>query len=169
MQILIWVDHHMSKDTSSSVATPILVATPTSTPPPLQPRLQSHVPQRGEVLSHPTSLTAWDREFVQKNKDEIYELLLVNTYSLKWNPSIAATLGEQNVSRCIGVVFIEGLFCGTWVPGCYTEVAFIQGWPLRGVPLYWDKSVANTVQCYNSSITHNDCMLNVQNFRCSQN
>ncbi len=25
---------------------------------------------------------------------------------------------------------------GTWVPGRYTEVAFIQGWPLRGVPLY---------------------------------
>ncbi len=41
----------------------------------------------------------------------------------------------------IGVAFIEGLFCtncsfGTWVPGRYIEVAFIQGWPLRGVPLY---------------------------------
>ncbi len=23
---------------------------------------------------------------------------------------------------------------GTWVPGRYTEVAFIQGWLLRGVP-----------------------------------
>ena len=41
----------------------------------------------------------------------------------------------------IGVAFIEGLFCtncsfGTWVPGRYIEVAFIQGWPLRGVLLY---------------------------------
>ncbi len=26
-------------------------------------------------------------------------------------PSIAATLGEQNVGRYIGVAFIEGLFC----------------------------------------------------------
>ncbi len=25
---------------------------------------------------------------------------------------------------------------GTWVPGRYTEVTFIQGWPLRGAPLY---------------------------------
>ncbi len=57
-------------------------------------------------------------------------------------PSIAATFGEQNFGRYIGVAFIEGLFCtncsfGTWVPGRYTEVAFIQGWLLRGVPLYW--------------------------------
>ncbi len=61
---------------------------------------------------------------------------------IQWSPSIAATLGEQNVGRYIGVAFIEGLFfntnCsfGTWVPGRYTEVAFIQGWPLRGFPLY---------------------------------
>ncbi len=27
------------------------------------------------------------------------------------NPSIAATLGEQNFGRYIGVAFIEGLFC----------------------------------------------------------
>ncbi len=38
----------------------------------------------------------------------------------------------------IGVAFIEGLFSThkvfIWdrVPGCYTEMAFIQGWPLRG-------------------------------------
>ncbi len=59
------------------------------------------------------------------------------------NSSIAATLGEQNLGRYIGVAFIEGLFnlytncsIGTCVPGRYTEVAFIEGWPLRGVPLY---------------------------------
>ncbi len=57
-------------------------------------------------------------------------------------PSIAATLGEQHFGRYIGVAFIEELFLytncsfGTWVPGRYTEVAFIQGWALRGVPLY---------------------------------
>ncbi len=62
--------------------------------------------------------------------------------SRQWNPSIAATLGEQHFGRYIGVAFIEGLFLytncsfGTWVPGRYTEVAFIQGWQLRGVPLY---------------------------------
>ncbi len=31
--------------------------------------------------------------------------------SIQWNPSIAATLGEQNFGRYIGVAFIEGLFC----------------------------------------------------------
>ncbi len=60
------------------------------------------------------------------------------TQYMQWNPSIAATLGEQNVGRYIGVAFIEGLFLpncsfGTWIPA---EVAFIQGWLLRGVPLY---------------------------------
>ncbi len=51
-----------------------------------------------------------------------------------------------NVDRYIGVAFIEGLFCthcsfGTWVPGRYTEVTFIQGWPLRGVPLYSETTI----------------------------
>ncbi len=30
---------------------------------------------------------------------------------LQWNPSIAATLGEQHFGRYIGVAFIEALFC----------------------------------------------------------
>ncbi len=35
-----------------------------------------------------------------------------------------------------GVVLYTNCSFGTWVPGRYTEVAFIQGWPLRRVPLY---------------------------------
>ncbi len=35
-----------------------------------------------------------------------------------------------------GVVLHTTCSFGTWIPGRYTEVAFIQGWPLRGVPLY---------------------------------
>ena len=54
--------------------------------------------------------------------------MLINAELLQWNPSIAATIGEQNVGRYIGVVFIEGLFCTQTVhlgpgPGRYTEVA----------------------------------------------
>ncbi len=52
--------------------------------------------------------------------------------------TVAATLGEQNFGRYIGVAFIEGLFCTQTVrlgPGLLAEVAFIQGWPLREVPL----------------------------------
>ncbi len=43
--------------------------------------------------------------------------------------------------RYIGVAFIEGLFSTQTVhlgPGCLaviSQLAFIQGWPLRGVPL----------------------------------
>ncbi len=61
---------------------------------------------------------------------------------VQWNLSIAATLGEQHFGRYIGVAFIEGLFCTQTVhlgPGCLaviSRLAFIQGWPLRGVPLY---------------------------------
>ena len=50
-------------------------------------------------------------------------------FLIQWNPSIAATQGEQHFGRYIGVAFIEVLFCtqtvhsfGTWVPGHYAEV-----------------------------------------------
>ncbi len=51
---------------------------------------------------------------------------------IQWNPSIAATLGEQHFGRYIGVAFIEGLFCtncsfGTWVPGRYIAVGLYSG------------------------------------------
>ncbi len=64
------------------------------------------------------------------------KLLTVLYVYVQWNPFIAATLGEQNFGR--GVAFIGGVVlytnCSfvTWVP---TEVAFIQWWPLRGIPL----------------------------------
>ncbi len=67
----------------------------------------------------------------------------IRTFSviiLQWNSSIAATLGGNFFGRYIGVAFIKGLYTncsfGTWIPGRYTEVTFIHGWPLRGVPLY---------------------------------
>ncbi len=52
--------------------------------------------------------------------------------------TVAATLGEQSFGCYIGMAFIEGLFCTQTVglgPGFLAEVAFIQGWPLGGVPL----------------------------------
>ncbi len=61
---------------------------------------------------------------------------------LQWNPSIAATLGEQHFGHYTEVAFIERLFCTQTVhfgPGRYnyiSQLAFIQWWPLRGVPLY---------------------------------
>ncbi len=56
-----------------------------------------------------------------------------------WNPSIAATLGEH-----------FGRGCTQTVPGCLSQLAFIQGWPLRGVPLYTVR-VENFVQFKNLS------------------
>ncbi len=50
----------------------------------------------------------------------------------------AATLGDQHFGRYIEVAFIDGLFCAQTVhlgPGCLAvtlQLAFIQGWPLRG-------------------------------------
>ncbi len=54
-------------------------------------------------------------------------------------PSIAATLREQHFRGGLywGVVLYTNCSFVTWVPGCYIAVAFIQGWPLRGVPLYY--------------------------------
>ncbi len=55
---------------------------------------------------------------------------------VQWNPSIAASLGEQHFGRYIGVAFIEGLFWYTKTvhlgPGCLAvilQLAFIQWCP----------------------------------------
>ena len=48
-------------------------------------------------------------------------LLQSDAIVVQWNPSIAATLGEQHFGRYTGVAFIEGLFCTQTVclgPGC---------------------------------------------------
>ncbi len=47
-------------------------------------------------------------------------------YSVQWNTSIAATLGEQHSGRYIGVAFIEGLFSQTvhLGPGCLAVVLY---------------------------------------------
>ncbi len=51
-------------------------------------------------------------------------------------------IGDQHFGHYTEVAFIEGLFCTQTVhlgPGYLTvisQLAFIQGWPLRGVPLY---------------------------------
>ncbi len=50
--------------------------------------------------------------------------------TIQWNPSIAATLGEQHFGRYVGMAFIEGLFCTQIVrlgPG---------SWPLYRGGLY---------------------------------
>ena len=54
---------------------------------------------------------------------------------LQWNPSTAATLGEQHFGRYVGVAFIEVIevvlytTCsfGTWVPGRYIAVGLYSG------------------------------------------
>ena len=57
---------------------------------------------------------------------------LLTSLIVQWNPSIAATLGDQHFGRYTEVAFIEGLFCtncsfGTWVPGRYIAVGLYSG------------------------------------------
>ena len=66
---------------------------------------------------------------------------LVFDYSnqLQWNPSIMDTFGEQSFGRYTEVAFVEGLFCvqtlhlGPVYLAVISQLAFLQGWPLRGV------------------------------------
>ena len=47
-------------------------------------------------------------------------------HKVQWNPSIAATLGEQHSGRYIGVACIEGLFCTQTVclgPECLAVIS----------------------------------------------
>ncbi len=80
------------------------------------------------------------RTYVCLQIEILSAIIIVIHIDLQWNPSIAATLGEQNFGRYIGggPLLSAWLFCTqtvhlgpAWVPGRYTGVAFIQGWPLR--------------------------------------
>ena len=59
---------------------------------------------------------------------------------LQWNPSITDTFGEQSFGRYTEVAVVEGLFCvqtlhlGLVYLAVISQLAFFQGWPLRGVP-----------------------------------
>ena len=55
---------------------------------------------------------------------------MVESNTIQWNPSIAATLEEQHFGRYIGVTFIEGLFCTQTVHLGPGFLAVIQRWPL---------------------------------------
>ena len=52
------------------------------------------------------------------------------------------TFGEHSFGRYTEVAFVEGLFCvqtlhlGPVYLAVISQLAFLQGWPLRGVPLY---------------------------------
>ena len=62
-------------------------------------------------------------------------------FIIQWNPSITDTFGEQSFGRYTEVAFVEGLFCvqtlhlGPVYLAVISQLAFLQGWPLRGVPL----------------------------------
>ncbi len=70
-------------------------------------------------------------------------------YILQWNPSIAATLGEQKFGLYIGVAFIEGLFCTQSVHlgpgflwplyrgGLYSGVAVKRGSTVLRITVLW--------------------------------
>ncbi len=66
--------------------------------------------------------------------------------TIQWNPSIAATLGEEHVGHYIGVAFIEGLFC-TQINCSFWD---LDSWPLYRGGLYSGVAVkrGSTVEAY---------------------
>ena len=76
---------------------------------------------------------------------------------MQWNPSITDTFGEQSFGRYTEVAFVEGLFCvhtlhlGPVYLAVISQLAFLQGWPLRGVPLYKYGLILNT-SCITASV-----------------
>ncbi len=102
-QVLAWAEHHLGGTTGHTHVTPPDLPHPpappsstasTSTPPrnappalPHRPRPQSRVPQRASAsrrVQPPPShvLSLWEREFIAKNRDDVYELLLASLVSL---------------------------------------------------------------------------------------
>ena len=76
-----------------------------------------------------------------KNYLAMYNNYIVHNI-IQWNPSITDTFGEQSFGRYTEVAFVEGLFCvqtlhlGPEYLAVISQLAFLQGWPLSGVPLY---------------------------------
>ena len=67
---------------------------------------------------------------------------LRSTSTIQWDPFITDTFGEHSFGRYTEVAVVEGLFCvqtlhlGPVYLTVISQLAFLQGWPLRGVPLY---------------------------------
>ena len=63
-------------------------------------------------------------------------------FVLQWDPFITDTFGEHSFGRYTEVAFVEGLFfvqtlhLGPMYLAVILQLAFLQGWPLRGAPLY---------------------------------
>ena len=63
-----------------------------------------------------------------------------HSYTSTVEPSITS-VGEQSFGRCTEVAFVEGLFCvqtlhlGPVYLAIISQLAFLQGWPLRRVSL----------------------------------
>lgn len=92
LKVLAWAEHDTSNTDSVAITPPSHLnppSSPTSTPspptqgvPPFQPRPQPRVPQRTSRRVQPPpghTLTQWEKEFITKNRDDIYELLLVRS------------------------------------------------------------------------------------------
>ena len=60
---------------------------------------------------------------------------------IQWDPFITDTIGEHSFGRYTEVAVVEGLFCvqtlhlGPVYLAVISQLAVLQGWPLRGVPL----------------------------------
>lgn len=94
LQVLAWAEHYTNEQKSDATVSnqPPLLPHPPSSPTttssgivntPFQPRPQPYVPQRSSHRLHPPpgpSLTPWERDFISKNKDDVYDLLLVSVH-----------------------------------------------------------------------------------------
>lgn len=91
-KVLGWAEHSLDDHTPPPQATHTVTVDAPSSPTaptsnqqlPIQPRPQPHVPQRPasrRLLPPPShTLSAWEKEFLTRNKDSIYDLLLAANY-----------------------------------------------------------------------------------------
>ena len=71
----------------------------------------------------------------------MYSVLMDSQHTSTVEPCITDTFGEQSFGRYTEVAFVERLFCvqtlhlGPAYLAVISQLAVLQGWPLRGVPL----------------------------------
>lgn len=78
MQVVAWAEEYVRSLTPHSQATPPSQGSLTLSPVvPVQPVKQPTVPRRKITMPAIAEPTAWEQQFIEKNKLELYDLLLV--------------------------------------------------------------------------------------------
>lgn len=81
-RMIAWSEHHVSTCSFSAEAPP---SSPINSEVPVQPVVRPKVPKRRQPQFPPPDVvpTTWERDFLERNREDLYDLLLVSNTELR--------------------------------------------------------------------------------------